>query len=333
MTNNTIILDGDEIAYNCAVVCEQRSIVATHTPSGRSREFKTRTDFRQFIEGQWEEELFIVKDVQTASDFDTVKKIINLKTTGLLGELDANKSEIYISGDNNFRLSLPLPYRYKSSRIFTVRPVHLSAAKDYLILKGAVKIDDREADDMLAQRMFDGYTDNKKIIAVTVDKDARMNMGWLYNPDRKKEGVRYIEGFGSITKVVKQGKPAKVEAYGRLMLYFQLLLGDSTDFYNPRDWMPDKVKFGEISAYKLLADCKDDREAIDVVVKQYKKWYPKPFSFTDCNGQLHLNFTWADCLQAIADCAYMRRSDDDRWYVPKVLRAVYGDRYSEVMSE
>ena len=316
MTSKIIILDGDEIAYNCACVGEKRSIIATHNPSGREKEFKNRTEFRTFIKGKFDEELFTIKDVQNATDFSFVRKLIKEHTEKVLGALNADGFEIYLSGDNNFRLDLPKPVRYKSNRLFVVRPVHLQAAKKYLESMGARVVHGREADDVLAERMFDGYTSGQKIVGCTVDKDARMNLGWLVNPDKLSEGERFIDGLGSI-----EYDKGKITAYGRFQLYTQLLIGDPTDCYCPREWLQEKTLYGPAKAFKSLNGCTTDAEAIAKVIEQYRAWYPSEVVFKDFSGVEH-TFTWKDILQVIADCAYMRRSVNDRWDVKKILEAL-----------
>lgn len=319
-----VVLDGDEIAFNCSAVGEQRSILATHVPSNRTKEFKNRTEFRSFIGDKWDEAEFLVKDVQKPAEYNTVKHITEKHTRSILSLYSADKSEIYISGDVNFRLSLPLRKPYKGERIFSIKPVHLQPIKNYLIRNGAVVVRDREADDMLAQRMFDGFTNNTDIVSVTVDKDARMTPGKLINPDTfKKEGIIEIpNALGSLEKVKLPSGVWKVAGCGRLWFYFQLIAGDKTDCYDPRDWLDKRPRHGDMKAYNQLVDCKDDAEALSVVAAQYREWYPSPFSFKDQRDIIHNDFTWVDCLQAIADCAYMRRAADDRWDARRVLSAV-----------
>ena len=42
-----IILDGDSVAYKCAAAAEQRSIDVLHKPTGKSKVFKHRTEFKK----------------------------------------------------------------------------------------------------------------------------------------------------------------------------------------------------------------------------------------------------------------------------------------------
>lgn len=42
-----LVLDGDSIAYRCSAAAERRVITVTHEPTGKSKEFKHRTEFKK----------------------------------------------------------------------------------------------------------------------------------------------------------------------------------------------------------------------------------------------------------------------------------------------
>ena len=44
-----LILDGDSVAYRCASAAEERSIDVLHKPTGKSKVFKHRTEFKKFM--------------------------------------------------------------------------------------------------------------------------------------------------------------------------------------------------------------------------------------------------------------------------------------------
>jgi hypothetical protein len=315
-----LVLDADEIAYQVAAACEQRGVVATNTTNEAQANFKHKTAFKDFTAGlEIPEGHFVLEETQIAEDpknaFATVKaKINNLKT-----KFNTERVELYFSGKDNFRLNIPLPEQYKATRQSQLRPLLLNEVKDYLLkFHNAKIVEGDEADQMVAQRMWDGYKSGEMIVGCSLDKDARGNMGWLYNPD--KDDLTYIDGLGELTK-----DGTKVRGHGRLWLYHQLCIGDwSTDHFCPRQIVKAATgvmpKFGETASYNLLKDCKSDKEAWIAVRDLYLKWFgSEQFSYTAWNGET-VTTDYLGALQMIWDCAFMKRFDDDNVDVRAVLK-------------
>jgi len=319
--NTTIIvLDGDEISYQVAAACEQRGIIVTNKTNEAEATFKTRTQLKDFLSGlEVPEGFYDVIDSQIAEPaknaFATVKaKILNLKE-----KFKTNNVEIYMSGEGNYRLDLPLPERYKSNRKDTLRPLLLQEIRDYLVqYQGAVIVQGDEADAVLAARMYDGYKTGQNIISISVDKDLRITSGTCYNPD--KDELLKVDGFGALYKDDK----GKVRGHGRMFLYHQLLCGDSADGYDPRIIVKAITgatpKFGEVASFKLLSECSNDKEAWQVIYNQYTKWFgTEGFEYTAWNGATYVGM-YLDALQMIFDCAYMKRFENDDVCVKSVLK-------------
>lgn len=319
-SDTTIILDGDEISFQVAAACETRGIIATNKSNEAQGTFKTRTDMNKFLANLViPDDFYEVVDSQIAEPaknaFATVKaKILNFKQ-----KFKTNKVEIYMSGKGNYRLDLPLPVQYKNNRKETIRPLLLQEIRDYLVqYQGAVIIEGDEADAMLAQRMYEGYKSNTKVISCSVDKDLRITSGWCYNPD--KDELLFVDGFGGLYRDDK----GKVRGHGRMFLYFQCATGDSADGYDPRDVVKSITgttpKFGDVAAFKLLSECKTDKEALKVVHDLYLKWFgSKQFSYTAWNGETFTGDYMA-VLQMIWDCAFMKRFEDDGVCVRAMLK-------------
>lgn len=315
-----VVLDGDEISFQVAAACETRGIVATNKSNEAQATFKTRTDMNKFLANLTiPEDFYEVVDSQIAEPaknaFATVKaKILNFKQ-----KFKTNKVEIYMSGSGNYRLDLPLPVQYKNNRKDTIRPLLLQEIRDYLVqYQGAIIIEGDEADAMLAQRMYEGYKTNTKIISCSVDKDLRITSGWCYNPD--KDELLFVDGFGALYRDDK----GKVRGHGRMFLYLQCATGDSADGYDPRDIVKaitgTTPKFGDVAAFKLLSECNTDKEALKVVHDLYLKWFgAEQFSYTAWNGE---TFTgdYLDALQMIWSCAFMRRFEGDNVCVRGMLK-------------
>lgn len=308
------VIDGDEIAFIVASACEKRTIKVTNALSEGVAAFKTRTEFKNFTKGlEVPEELFSIEDVQVADDLPNALHTVKIILDNIKDSCKADKIEIYLSGKDNFRDSIPLPTQYKSSRKDTLKPLLLKEIRAFLVRKGAKIVDGQEVDDVVCHRMWDGYKAKQKIIGVTVDKDACGSAGWLYNRDKMEE-PEFIDGkdVGQLYIDAKN----KVRGTGRKWLYHQICIGDSTDCYNPSEICG--ARFGEKSSYKLLAPLKTDKECWQAIYDLYKGWYPDITKYIDWEGterEVDVFFI----LQMYFDCARMRRWADDTIDVKEVL--------------
>lgn len=315
-----LVLDSDEIAYQVASACEQRGVVATNTTNEAQANFKHKTAFKDFTAGlDIPEGHFVLEETQIAEDPKNAFATVKAKINNLKSKFNTDRVELYLSGEGNFRLSLPAPVRYKSGRKDQLRPLLLEQVKDYLIkYHGAKIVNGKEADDMLVQRMYDGAKTGEIIVAVTIDKDARQcDKGYLYNPD--KDELLVNSGFGELVVDAK----GKVRGKGRKWLYFQTIFGDSTDSYDPRD-LAEKVtgkrpRFGEKAAFNLLKDLPDDKACWEALHKQFLEWFgPETFTYEAWDGETQTNYLGA--LQMYFDFARMRRWEGDEVDVRVVLK-------------
>lgn len=315
-----LVLDGDEISYSIAAACEERGIRVTNTNSNGVATFKTRTKMKEFLKGvEIPEDLYTIEDTQIAEPLANALSTVKSKLVNLKEKFETEYVEIYLSGDNNFRLQLPLPDQYKSGRKDTIRPLLLNEIKEYLVkYHKAVVVDGDEADAALTTRMWYGYKNNMKIIASTIDKDARGSAGWLYNPD--KDELLYIDGYGDLYL----NDTGDVKGHGRVWFYYQLLIGDwSTDTYDPRrivKAITGKLpKWGEKTCYEYLSKATYDGEAWKLIHDKYLEWFgADEFSYTAWDGSIFTG-NYLDALQMIADCAHMARWKGDRLDVRSVL--------------
>lgn len=321
-SNSDVILaiDADEAVYQVAAAVEQRGILVTNKSNEAQSTFKTRTEMNTFLSGlEVPEGFYDIVDTQIAEPIQNACATLKGKIFNLKSKFKTNNIELYFSGKDNFRLALPLPEQYKSNRSKQLRPLLLTDLKEYLIkYHRAIVVQGDEADQMVAQRMWDGYKTGKQIIGISADKDARGNAGWLFNP--MKDEMMFIEGLGQLTK-----EGTKVKGYGRLWLYHQLCIGDwQTDHFCPRQIVKavtgELPKFGETASFKLLSECKTDKEALTVVHDLYLKWFgAEQFSYTAWNGE---TFTgdYLDAMQMVWDCAFMRRFEGDNVCVRPMLK-------------
>lgn len=308
MTERLVVIDGDLLAFKCAAVTEKRSVIAKHKETLDELEFDTATKFKEWA-GE-DAAQYDLTPMRTPEPIAHTISAMKLKLESILTACKADSYHIVVSGDGNFRKQIPLPTQYKNSRTDTTKPVNLDEAKAYLIKYHNAEVAKGEADEVLVAYAYQGYRDKKVVIQASIDKDAYHGPGWLYNWDTMGE-PELIEGFGELYINDKD----TVKGKGRMFLYYQMVFGDPVDCYKPCEIA--KVNFGEKGAYKLLKDCKNDKEAVQAIVKQYKKWYPEPLYYEAWDGKKYKK-DWLEIWQMYADCAFMPRWDGDRLDVKKL---------------
>ncbi len=324
------ILDADSIAYKASAANEVKSIKSKHIEKGVIEEWKNRTEFKAYLKTTDHTiDMYEITDHAEPKHISYAKSTVNSMIQKSQNHMRANKLEIYISGENNFRdfILLPASYvqqnatlstiggRYKSNRDGTARPVLLGALRQWMIDElGAIVVDGMEVDDMSSIRAYDGAKGNQKIIQYSEDKDAEQCHGWLMNGAKDKE-PRFVTGLGRLY----QDEKGKVRGHGRMFLYYQMLNGDKVDGYRSVDILDintqkaggKKVQFGEVSAFNVLKDCKNDKECWQAIYNTYKSWYPEPTRYTAYN-EIAYTKDCVEIMQLYTDCAFMRRWKDDR---------------------
>lgn len=319
MNDDVLILDADSIAYKAAAANETKSIKTIHKNNGTVEYWDNRTAFRKELQNNRPdpEEMYIIEDVQDPRHISYAKSLVNEMIKGYCVKTGISNYEIYISGDNNFRDFIPLPLKYKGKREDTIRPVQLKELRQWMIDElGAIVVHDMEVDDMSSIRAYEGVKNKQKVVQVTVDKDARQCTGWLFNPDKDVKPI-VIDGFGELHREAKG-----VKGSGRMWLYFQSLYGDATDCYHGSTlWklQDPSRKFGEVAAFNLLKDAKSDKEAWEILYKQYLAWYPTPQTYiAEYDGKQYTKDA-VDIMQMYVDAAHMKRWKEDKIDVRGVL--------------
>lgn len=308
MTQTVILLDGDIVAFQHAAAAEKRTINVEHIPTGKTKAFKTRTEFKKAMQEKGKEitEDYLITDVQTPEPLEFCLSSVKAKINNLKNFLDTEEIEVYVSGQFNFRDELPLPSKYKGGRKDSIRPVLLKDSRNYLqTVHKAKSIDFIETDDEVTIRSYELLEQGKRPVICTVDKDAYQTQGVeILNLNSIGSGTILIPDFGELTYDKKKG----VKGIGMKFLCHQLIYGDATDCYSPYELVGPKV-FGEKSSYDLLDPLKSPQECLEAVIKQYKEWYPKPFQYVAWNGQV-IQADWLAMLKLYWQCAYMKRTRD-----------------------
>jgi hypothetical protein len=312
------VIDGDIIAYRCAAASEQRTIQAMHKVTGEVRDAKTRTEFKLSLKDPNEFFEWDIIDVQTPEPVEYCFHSINSMIKTITEACDTNQNKLVLGGKTNFRLDIPLPTQYKANRVETLRPKLLLTAREYIKHKLKAEVSEGiEADDVLSIYAYEGFKTGKKIVQCSLDKDSMQCEGWVYNWNTMQSPF-LVKGFGKLSYDKKEG----CKGYGRIWLLAQSLMGDAADGYKPVE-LANK-KFGDVGCYKVLGECKNDKEAVLAVYNQYKEWYPESVTYKAWNGKEYTKDA-VDIWEMYFDCARMlRKREGDIVHVQDILNKMKG---------
>lgn len=351
-----IYLDLDQTCYVAAAGAEKCTIIAKHIKSGREMEFKNRSEFwgkqktvvggwlkdqntnmeakaksmgREFT--PWTREDFEIIDKQTPEPIENCLYLLKTKINAILDYGGNGKGIGVLGGKDNFRLVLPSPEIYKGNRDGTLRPKLLEETRRYVTQKyGSLVIDGIEADDFLTMHQFDGWTHYQKTgkfnkMVASFDKDQVQCPGMLLNTQREKENdmsswkhpspMVIDDSMGEVWM-----EKGKCKGWGKKFFGYQMLFGDPTDNVKPYQTF-DVPRFGEASAFKLISPCSSEKEMWQVIVDQYKTWFPDGVEFTDHMG-IDRKFTAGQWASVIFQMVYMKRTKTDDTSLASTLREV-----------
>ena len=304
-----LLIDGDVLAYRAAAIAEKREVEVIYKTTGETRLFKNRTAFKDLLKEtdlKFEPDEWEITDKVEPLNLSLATGIIKKQMKDLSTALFADRCEVFVSGKNNFRDSLPLPKKYKGNRADSIRPIHLRAAKLFMVHNYKAKISNgAEADDFLIIRGYEELRQGNIPILITVDKDANAYSGLsVYDFTQESPQIILLPDFGSLWRT-----DTKVTGNGFIFLCFQWLFGDPVDDYKPCQLA--NTKFGEVAAYKLLKDCETEQQALEVVIQQYKTWYPSEITYTAWDG-IEITADYKFLMDLYYKCAKMKKTEDDQ---------------------
>lgn len=346
-----IVLDLDQTCYVAAAGAEKRTIIAKHKASGVEKSFKNKTAFwgaKKTALGGWlqdentnrqvkaeaagkkfkpfSKEDFEIIDVQTPEPVENCLHMLKTKINSIMEHVGFDIGLGVLGGKGNFRLDLPAPEQYKSNRDGTLRPVLLPDAREYVVKHhNAVVIDNIEADDYLAMLGYEGFINYKNTgkfnyLIASFDKDQVGTPSLIFNTFRDADGWKHPipmlvdDSMGHIWM-----ENSKVKGWGQKFLGYQMLFGDDSD--NIKPYQNFGIKFGEVSAFKIISPCETERDMWLAIINQYKEWFPEGVKFTSWDGQ-EVDFTAGQWASVIFQLVYMKRSLDDRTTLSTTLRRV-----------
>ena len=280
-TDKVAIFDLDVLAYRCSSACESKYLFTNEV--GEEYQVKSKTAFREYcLDNNLDYDSFTSEPTQVADPISHCLKTVNDSIKKVMEFVGANKYEMYLGGSDNFRLKVPTPIEYKSSRTEISRPLLLNEVRDYLLkYKGAKKVTTQEADDVVAHRMRTLHKQGIRATLYSCDKDALGNVDHklqMYDPI--KEDIIVSEGGVGGIELVK----SKLKGKGLKFLIYQLCQGDPVDSYSPKQFF--NKRYGDSSFFKDFDDCKTEVEVLEKFVEVTKRLVPDKVSYTSFNGQL-----------------------------------------------
>lgn len=317
----TALVDLDFPKYAVASIGETRFIEVTHKPTGNVKRFNNVTEFYgRNKKGGWLGEVnkkrtspFTLDEFEIISGREVTEPISNVlhsaKTMveGAVKRSGATDAKFYLGEGSSFRVDLSTLMEYKGNR--NQKPILLEEVVEYLRKRFKPEIvTGYEVDDILC---MEGYKDPNNTVVVGNDKD------YLGCPikyfDAKTEGASVVDcrGFGELVR-----KTNKITGHGRLFKYFQACSEDAVDNYKA-NCFSDK-KWGGVSAYKKLVDCKDDKEAFTVMVDIFKTLYPEPKEVIGWRGDT-IKIDWLYVMNEMLNLAHIHRYEDDFLSVSDIL--------------
>ena len=348
-----IINDSDILKYTMASLGEERTVLVTHKPSGRSKEFPNRSAFRGRVSksgdyGGWLKEInskreesglpiflledFEIEDIQKAQPIENNLFALKQYIENIKDFMGADEIRLNLGEGKSFRHKILLPWEgkdgqsrvYKGNRAHSLKPIHLQSVHDYLVkVKKANIITGVEVDDHLSMMSYKGHqmylkTGNKydnPYIQHTTDKDNCQVEGWLYNPNWM-EAPMYIEGLGEMWKDAS----GKIRMIGRKSLYGQLLSQDVADnIYPKRTPNGQTNRYSENQMYYDLVDLKTDRECWALIVEKYKEWFGEEVvEYKAWDGSV-VREDWIGWLQKHFDLYKMLRWEGDSVDISKIF--------------
>ncbi len=283
MSKIITIYDSDAIAYRAAAVVDKRLVEVKHLPSGRTKDFNTRTEFKEVLKNKGMEFIkdnYEFTDKLVPGELSHCIKIMKNQIEKINSDLFADEMLMCIQAKTNFRDRLLLPSQYKGSRVGMLRPTWLREAKVYLYKNYPSLIaEDCEVDDAVIFKGYEYLNKGYTPIIIGVDKDSKAYSGLsMYDYTADNPEVKLMPDFGSLWI----GEDKKVKGEGFIWFCFQWLNGDPSDDYKPCELAG--VKFGEKAAYKLLKDCDNEQQALNTIIEQYATWYPSEFNYVAWDG-------------------------------------------------
>ena len=317
--------DLDSAKYAVASVGETREVVVTHKASGRTLVVPTRTEFyghwkkkeggrlAEINKGRtspfsWDE--FDYEDIQTQAEpishiLHSAKEMVGKA----VADSGADDVKFYIGKGDSFRVERSTILEYKGNRKGSLKPLLMDEVVEYMEKKYKPEVVvGLEADDAV---VMGSYGKSNHFI-IGGDKDFYGSGSDTFNLNHKEEGIVVTEGFGELWL----GDKGAVRGKGRIFKLLQACSVDNSDNYRAN--CASDVRWGEKSAYNLLSECGNDREAYEMAISIFKMLYPEPKEIVGWRGDT-FEIDWAYVFQECMDMCHLHRWDGDYLKIDEIF--------------
>ena len=277
-----VAVDSDTLLYSAVAACESRTIEVLHSPTGKSKEFKNRTEFKAVMKSK-EKEItsdYCIIDRQEPEPVENALHLIKQRAEKILDNFQGCEVVFCAGDNNNFRAALPYPTKYKGNRDNTLRPLLLKDAHEYFRKKyKAVRAEGNEVDDEIAILAYGALEQGREAIVLSPDGDSRQFDGLKlgsYHSDLCScvsidfwHDMKWIDG--------------EFDSYGFPWMMMQGIVGDATDGLNPSYLA--KKRFGEKGFFNEFGRLKTPEDMVVKFIEKYQQWYPSEFTYTTWDGK------------------------------------------------
>lgn len=239
--SSVIYIDADVLLYEASFAAQKTHYIY------KKKRFTSADECKTWCEANELDYRALRKDGTITSEIEllpqgTARTILARKIDGITDTVKIDKTEMFLSGEGNYRDEVAVTKGYKANRANTPKPQHYDYIRSLLLEWGCILINGCEADDAIGISM----TKNPDGVIATIDKDLN-----------QIPGKHYDWGKGLMYTV----KPIQAHHY----FLRQLLIGDSTDN------IPGLPKYGEAKADKTLNDIKTNHNSMwTTVIGEYK---------------------------------------------------------------
>lgn len=306
-----LYIDADSILYANAAKCQTISCLSTNKETLKTKHFESKTHFNTWIKQQengnkddWLHEPIYKISQEKSIAFSGIRD----KIDSIIKTSDYKNVYIMIEGEGNYRMDYCSNYvQYKANR--PPKPILYQECKQYMCEKYAGNIflaKDQETDDIINMKAWESYNVAKRTrvkanatnVIAFIDKDIIANgRGLFINYNKLDEGIFWVD------EITQQRN-----------FWTQTLMGDTVDNIGGLPAVTQELRkkygmkrcsVGEKGAEAILKDCNTPKEMVENVIECY---------------QSHYGEEWEDALYDNAFFLYMKRSQDDRFDLRRLIK-------------
>jgi hypothetical protein len=284
-TRPLVAVDSDTLLFRAAAVCDNRTIQVTHKPTGITKSFQNKTEFKDLMKAKSKEitDDYLITEVQNPSPVDHALAIVKSGVEEILDNF-SDCDVIFCAGaTGNFRDNLPYPTRYKGNRSSMLRPVLLSDCHQYLQKSyNAVKALGNEVDDEVAILAYEALEQGREAFILSPDGDSRQFDGIKLGDYKSLPSTcELLEFFPAVSW---NADKKLVCSSGFPWMIMQLCVGDTSDGLNPCNLCGKR--YGEKSWYNAVKDFTTPEQYAQYAIDLYHSWYPDTFEYVTWDAKV-----------------------------------------------